>query len=75
MTNRVDSVTLIAPSLNNEARAFSISHAERLLRIRDSGWKLPEDSNFEFDKQHGLRYKSNKRDTAQAKKEGHNRRG
>lgn len=65
--NRVSSVTLIAPSLNHEARSFSIAHAERLLRARDSGWVLPEDSKFEFDKEHGLRVRANKRDTSQAK--------
>lgn len=65
MTKRVDSVTLIAPSLN-EARAFSIPHAERLLRARASGWQLPKDSNFEYSKQNGLRLRTNKRNTSEA---------
>lgn len=28
--------------------AFAIDHAERILQMRDSGWWLPEGSEFEF---------------------------
>ena len=27
---------------------FEVSHAERILAIRDSGWMLPEDGEFEL---------------------------
>ena len=27
---------------------FEVSHAERILAMRDSGWALPEDSDYEL---------------------------
>ena len=27
---------------------FEVSHAERILAIRDSGWELPEDGDYEL---------------------------
>ena len=27
---------------------FEVSHAERILAIRDSGWALPEDGDYEL---------------------------
>ena len=40
-------------------RKFVFSQAERLLRIKNSGWSLPESSRFEFDG-NGLRKRTNK---------------
>ena len=31
-----------------ESTDFAIDHAERILNITDSGWELPEGSEFEF---------------------------
>lgn len=43
-------------------REFEVSHAERLLRMpKNGGWRLPENSKFEFSKEDGLRYKRNKK--------------
>lgn len=43
-------VTKVALATVNEGaiREFEIDHAERILRMPRSGWKLPEDSKFEF---------------------------
>ena len=44
------------------SQEFSISHAERLLDMGEylnGGWKLPEDSNYTYDEENGLRLKSN----------------
>lgn len=27
---------------------FEVSHAERIMAIRDSGWELPEDGDYEL---------------------------
>ena len=27
---------------------FNIDHAERILAMKNSGWKIPEDSEFEY---------------------------
>ena len=29
-------------------REFDIDHAERILKIPNSGWQLPKDSDFEY---------------------------
>lgn len=64
---RIRSVILEVPQLNMK-RAFSISHAERLLSIRDNGgWQLPEDSPFEFSKEYGIRVRANKKHSVEAK--------
>ena len=33
---------------NGEVTAFAVDHAERILAMRDSGWELPKDSEFEL---------------------------
>lgn len=38
---------------------FSVAHAERLLRIRQSGWEL-DDDRFIFDAQHGIKRRRHK---------------
>lgn len=46
MNAKTTTVTLVA---NGVTREFEISHAERLLRMpNNGGWKLPDNSNFEF---------------------------
>lgn len=57
MKAKTTTVTLIA---GGTAREFEYSHAERLLRMRRSGWDLPSDSKFEF-VNNALRRKSNQR--------------
>lgn len=31
---------------NGEVTEFAVDHAERILAMKDSGWALPEDSEF-----------------------------
>lgn len=31
-----------------EVTEFAVDHAERILRMRNSGWVLPEDSDYEL---------------------------
>lgn len=58
MNAKTTTVTLVA---NGVTREFEISHAERLLRMpRNGGWKLPENSNYEF-LDNGLRRRGNKK--------------
>ncbi len=53
---------MIILEAHNQLRVFEISHAERILRMKNNGgWKLPEDSKFEFSKENGIKYKRNKR--------------
>lgn len=60
-------VTLItATGLKQE---FEIKHAERLLDMGgylNGGWKLPEDSNYCYSEEDGLRVKSDKANIAKA---------
>lgn len=38
---------------------FEINHAERILRLPQSGWRLPSDSNYYLD-DNGIGYKTSK---------------
>ena len=62
------SVTLVALSTGIK-KSFSIDHAERLLRMPNSGWELPKDSDYEYDRVTGLHKKKVQRTTANRKPE------
>ena len=44
---KVTKVTLATVS-EGARREFDIDHAERILKMRKSGWELPKDSDFEL---------------------------
>lgn len=59
-------VTLVVPKYNIK-KDFGIQHAERLLGMGtniNGGWELPEDSNYLYDEENGLRVKSDKANSA-----------
>ena len=59
-------VTLVVPKYNIK-KDFGIQHAERLLDMGiniNGGWELPEDSNYLYDEENGLRVKSDKANSA-----------
>ena len=61
-------VKLVVPKHGIE-QEFGIQHAERLLDMGpflNGGWELPENSNYTYDEENGLRLKSNKGNTAEA---------
>lgn len=61
-------VTLVVPKYNIK-KDFGIQHAERLLDMGtniNGGWELPEDSNYLYDEENGLRIKSDKANSAKA---------
>ena len=62
------SVTLVALSTGIQ-KSFSIDHAERLFRMPNSGWGLPKDSDYEYDRVTGLHKKKVQRTTANRKPE------
>lgn len=62
------SVTLVALPAGIR-KSFSIDHAERLLRMPNSGWELPKDSDYEYDRVTGLRRKKAQRTTVNRKPE------
>lgn len=66
---KITEVKLICPEAGME-EMFEISHAERLLRRkRNGGWRLPDDSKFEFI-DNGIRCRRNKKEDSGAEKEG-----
>lgn len=65
---RLTSVTLVAITAGIQ-QSFSIDHAERLLRMPNSGWELPKDSDYVYDRATGLRKKKIKRTTVYRKPE------
>lgn len=60
-------ITLVTD--NGLKQEFAISHAERILDMgsaTNGGWKIPEDSDYIYDEENGIRIKPNKGDTAKA---------
>lgn len=63
----VKKVRLEAGELSQE---FELSHAERILDqgpIVNGGWHVPEDSEYEYTEEYGLRLKSDKGNSAETK--------
>lgn len=59
MNAKTTTVTLVA---NGVTQDFEFAHAERILRMpKNGGWKLPEDSKFEFI-DNGLQRRGNKKE-------------
>ena len=61
MAKKKDTIKLCVKG-TNITQNFSFSHAERLLRLGqplNGGWEIPEDSEYIFDKENGIRVKSN----------------
>ena len=52
---------------------FEINHAERILRHPDSGWKLPDDSPYQFEYYDGITKRTNQGNSKEAPKEGDNK--
>lgn len=61
-------ITLVSLSAGIQ-QSFSIDHAERLLRMPNSGWELPKDSDYEYDHVTGLRKKKTQRTMVRRKPE------
>lgn len=59
-------VTLVVPKYNMQ-QEFSVEHAERLLDMGpflNGGWELPNDSEYYYDEENGLRIKTDKANSA-----------
>lgn len=73
MAAKVQKAALINDTLN-VTEQFEITHAERLLRMPNNGdWRLPENSDFKFDKDNGIGYKRNKKADNGAEKAQHDK--
>lgn len=57
MNAKTTTVTLVA---NGVTRDFEFSHAENILRLPRTNWRLPKDSEFEF-KNNALQRRGNKK--------------
>lgn len=65
---KITKILLECSNKKVSSKEFEISHAEKLLGMKDSGgWKLPKDSLYRLEK-NGLIRKSNKGDTKDSKK-------
>lgn len=65
----VQKVRLEAGDISQE---FEITHAERILDmgpVRNGGWRVPEDSEYEYTEEYGLKHKSNKGHSAETTEE------
>lgn len=67
---------VVLETADGAQQEFEINHAERILRHPDNGgWKLPDDSPFEFDFYDGIRKRTNQGNSAEAAKSGDNTQG
>lgn len=58
MAKKDSKIFLVCGSLERE---FEVTHAERLLKMpNNGGWELPQDSNYEYNKDNGVISKRNK---------------
>ena len=50
-------------------KEFSFTHAEKILGMgKNGGWKLPDDSPYQFDKKNGLKLRGNKENSGKQSK-------
>ena len=69
MARKPKQQTVILVTNSGLKHEFGIQHAERLLDMGphlNGGWKVPEDSDYYYDEENGLRLKSGKTNTAKA---------
>lgn len=65
----VKKVRLEAGDISQE---FEVSHAERILDMGpalNGGWYVPEDSEYEYTEEYGLKLRTNKGNSAETSKE------
>ena len=61
--------TVILVTPKGQQQEFGVSHAERLLdmgKALNGGWEVPEDSEYYYSEENGLRLKSDKANSAKA---------
>lgn len=59
-------IVLVVPKYNMK-QEFGVQHAEQLLGMGphlNGGWELPEDSDYYYDEENGLRLKTDKANSA-----------
>ncbi len=72
MAKKGNKITLEVKLPNGKIRqdSFDVEHAERLLKMpNNGGWELPIDSEYQFDKEHGIN-RSTPKSTKRADQEG-----
>lgn len=58
MEKKANMITL---QCGKQTKEFEVNHAERILRMpKNGGWKLPDNSPYQLDKNNGLITKSNR---------------
>lgn len=63
------STVLLEVSAHNMSKEFSVTHAEKLLRIKNNGgWALPKNSKYIFDLKNGITIKPNKKEPRGARR-------
>lgn len=65
----IQKVRLEAGGISQE---FEVTHAERILDmgpVRNGGWHVPEDSEYEYTEEYGLKHKSSKGHSAETTEE------
>ena len=68
MTQRLSKLMkMVRLEAGDISQEFEMSHAERILRmgpVLNGGWHVPEDSEYEYTEEYGLKLRTNKGNTA-----------
>ena len=68
--------TVVLETATGMKSEFDINHAERILRHPENGgWRLPEDSPYQFDYYDGITKRTSQGDSKAAEKGGDNTQG
>ena len=68
MAAKTTRITLVSTS--GRAQDFEVTHAERLLGLRNSAWTLPENSEYRFENGSIIRHTSKRPKRGVGKKDG-----
>ena len=68
MAAKTTRITLVSTS--GSAQDFEVTHAERLLKLRNSAWTLPENSEYRFENGSIIRHTTKRPKRGVGKKDG-----
>lgn len=67
--------TVVLETATGIRQEFEINHAERILRHPNGGWKLPDDSPYQFEYYDGITKRTSQGNSATAAQNGNNTQG
>lgn len=66
---------VVLETADGTRQEFELNHAERILRHPDGGWKLPDDSPYQFEFYDGITKRTNQGNSKATSQDGDNPQG